>query len=670
MRKYRHFFLLFILFFFIFFIFHNWFTLNNLSYGDWSYRFSESLGENPYIPYAWDPLFNQEFGNNNIFLLPLNTYFVNTARLVHTILGADWNIIERLFYFYPFLIISILSSYFLGRKLLNNSYYALLSSIIYTCNTYIILVVSGGQMGIGLAYAIAPLLIYSFRSTVDSIIENKGWKKNIQRSLISGILFSIILIFDLRISYILTAIIFFYCAFLTIFYIKLITLKRFIYLLFLVYILPFGVAFLIHSFWIVPYLIVGENPLTELGQIYTSIGAVRFFSFAFFENSLSLLHPNYPENIFGKVYFMRAEFLLIPVIAFSFLIFSKRYDKKILFFSFLAIAGIFLGKGANQPFGEFYIFLFSKIPFFQMFRDSTKWFIVIALSYSILIPFSLSVIAGRYKKLTYILSFGFVIFWIFTLRLVFTDVKGTLIPVTIPQDYIRLKNILVHDKKYARTLWLPRSSKFGYYSLTHPKVHFSDAFHVSSASSVFTFLNKEKSETLLEEAAIKYVIVPYDSLGEIFLKDRKYNPSEFQEFASSAARISYLTPVSGFSKLKVFEVKSPRDHFFLAGSKEKDRVNWKMVTPSEYLITVNNITTEDKLVFSESYNKNWKLIYNDKEYNSFRYDSYFNSFEMPKKGAYTVKVFYKPQEFVNKFLVISLVVFLVNIIIIIVFSVL
>ena len=34
-------------------------------------------------------------------------------------------------------------------------------------------------------------------------------------------------------------------------------------------------------------------------------------------HALSLLHPNWPENLFGKVYFLQPEFLILPILAFS-----------------------------------------------------------------------------------------------------------------------------------------------------------------------------------------------------------------------------------------------------------------------------------------------------------------------------------------------------------------
>ena len=70
--------------------------------------------------------------------------------------------------------------------------------------------------------------------------------------------------------------------------------------------------------------------------------------------------------------------------------FLKSNKRKIVFFAFLGLTGSFLAKGMNGPFGEAYAFLFKYFPGFVMFRDPTKWYLLVILSYSILIPFVLS----------------------------------------------------------------------------------------------------------------------------------------------------------------------------------------------------------------------------------------------------------------------------------------
>ena len=147
----------------------------------------------------------------------------------------------------------------------------------------------------------------------------------------------------------------------------------------------------LHAFWLLPTLVTHGSAISEFGAIYTSSNSIAFFSFAKFEDAFGLLHPNWPENIFGLTHFMRPEFLLLPFLAFSSLLFVAKENKKntyVLFFALLALLGAFLAKGVNDPFGGVYLWFFDHVPGFIMFRDPTKWYLLIVLSYSVLIPYT------------------------------------------------------------------------------------------------------------------------------------------------------------------------------------------------------------------------------------------------------------------------------------------
>ena len=172
-------------------------------------------------------------------------------------------------------------------------------------------------------------------------------------------------------------------------------------------IIPLFGLIALHAFWILPAILTHQNPLEQLGSAYSTTGAVKFFSFAALENALSLLHPNWPENLFGKTYFMKPEFLGLPILAYISLLFISTKEKTkeqkktvqyVLYFALLALIAAFLAKGANDPFGEIYLWMFTNIPGFGVFRDSTKWYVLIAISYSLLIPFSLKHLQDIFKK--------------------------------------------------------------------------------------------------------------------------------------------------------------------------------------------------------------------------------------------------------------------------------
>ena len=93
------------------------------------------------------------------------------------------------------------------------------------------------------------------------------------------------------------------------------------------------IGILLNLYWVLPLLMLKENTLDTLGTAYTTVGALRFLVSQIFL-TLSLLHPNWPENLFGKTYFLQPEFLLLPVLAFSSLLFIKNLKRTHLLLDF------------------------------------------------------------------------------------------------------------------------------------------------------------------------------------------------------------------------------------------------------------------------------------------------------------------------------------------------
>lgn len=264
-------------------------------------------------------------------------------------------------------------------------------------------------------------------------------------------------------------------------------------------IVPVLVTIIIHTYWWVPLL---KNP-TILGTQFqeATSSAVKYLSFASFSNAISFTHPNWPENIFGKVYFQRPEFLIIPIIAFA----TFRINK---YFALLVLVGAFLAKGTNEPFGGIYLWLFNNIPGFSLFRDPTKFYLLIALGYSVLI--------SRIKKP--IFQIAFLLFWAFTIREAITGkLTGTFQPVKVPKEYYELTN--------DRVAWYPKKSRFSF------------------SGNDFVSLDN-----------VRYIAVPVDVRGEIFVTDRMYDESKRQDAIAFVATMSGLRRVDEYKDLAVFEV--------------------------------------------------------------------------------------------------------------------
>lgn len=55
------------------------------------------------------------------------------------------------------------------------------------------------------------------------------------------------------------------------------------------------------------------------------------------------------------------------------------------FFALLALLGVFLSKQVAPPGGVIYKILFEYFPGFSAFREASKFFVLIAMSYSVMI---------------------------------------------------------------------------------------------------------------------------------------------------------------------------------------------------------------------------------------------------------------------------------------------
>lgn len=477
------------------------------SSGDAPFFFAEQVKNLSWFPSVWDA--SQGFGKNLLPRLWIDYPFRLIVKILSTI-GLSWLIIEKLLWFSVFGL-AIYSSYRLGRHILGKGAGAIFTPVIYVVNTYMLLLFAGGQLGVAFAYGFAPLVLCKFIETIDSTK-----KLDFRRTVINGLFVALLIVFDLRIGYLILGVGVLYAV-----------LAKKIAALY-----SFGLSILVagvlHLFWILPAVLTGTGP-GSLGEDFVNTGMLKFLSVADFSHALSLLHPNWPENLFGKVYFLQPEFLIVPILAFGSLFFVKQIKEqrhRIPFFALLGLTGAFFAKGVDNPFGGVFQWMFIHVPGFVMFRDPTKFYVFTAIGYSILIPFMLQRIN---RKLLYIV---FIIFWVFTIRAVFLGlVTGNFRPMPLPAEYVQLKNLLVADTVPSRTLWIPQKDSFAYFSDVHP------ILTATSSASI--------------DPSVKYVIVPTDVFKRIFLTDYTFDPAIRIKLID---QLSYtLTRNPSFHDLAVFE---------------------------------------------------------------------------------------------------------------------
>ncbi|HSX40271.1 MAG TPA: hypothetical protein VLF68_01520 [Candidatus Saccharimonadales bacterium] len=517
----------------LFIIFLPWLDFSKtLSAGDWPYLYPQNIKAFSFPlspPFLW-----------------VETYYDLTAKLGLQVFHLPWEVIERLFWFFPFLALSVYSSWVFAKRFLKNNPFASLCILIFTTNTYILMMTGGGQMGVAIAYALAPLVFSSLFNMLEV-----AYQKNLKKLGLLALLLGVQLMFDPRI-FLITIFSFF-----IVFFIYSFMQKKSVFVPLKFGAIVFLGALLLNLFWIFPNLFFFQSEYAIVNSAIT----VTFYSFANFSNAIGLLQPNWPENLFGKVYFMRPEFLFLPVLAFSSLFFLSKLKKgqMIIPFAMLGLVGIFLSKGTNPPFGELYL-VFSKLPGSTLFRDPTKFYILIILSYMLLIPLSLEMILQKVSKSRPIFSILyslFLLFWLFTIRqAAWHQLTGTFMPQAVPTQYKILNNFL--EKKPQATLWIPSYQRFGINTKQNPAYEGSQILDATNSAQLLSIFKTPKAQKTLVENNVAYIIVPFDSRHEIYLNDNKYDPTSKFDIIAKLKTFSWLeevTEVDPSKKIIIFAVK-------------------------------------------------------------------------------------------------------------------
>ncbi len=650
-----------VLFALIFIVFKNWFVFEQISAGDAVFYFDENLKELSLFPYSWISVGMGRF-SSLFFVFP---YLIFSLK-IFSLFNFSWILIERLTWYWPFLVLSIFSSWFLLKTILPKTKFGFMAPLIYLLNAYILMIIGGGQISVMLAYAIFPLVVGLFVKGIS--------QKNPVLPILSGLALSLQIAFEPRIAVLALLTVAFYVFFVY----RFAALRKIQFFL-----IPSIIALGVHFYWIFPTIFL-RKPSYSLSL--SSLGWVKFLSFSDFSKTFSLLHPNWPENIFGKTYFMRPEFLIIPILAFACLLFvnqlkNTQTKKNILFFAFLALVGAFLAKGSNPPFGEVYLWLFNNFPGMNLFRDSTKFYVLIALSYSILIPFSIAEIYKRLgvmrsmRRATHYLPNLFMFLVVCSLLLlvkpaILGQLGGTFKAKKVPRGYIQLKDFIENQDEFSRTFWVPKKQRFGFFANNHPVIS-AEAFVTDSVcQEPFCSLKEEMSEKWGEEClpndrcyvrelsyflnpktaealslmAVKYVFVPFDPEGEIFLAERKYNQQQRKEVEEFLDTIPWLKKIDVTDKIAVYETPSHKDHFFVL-NKETNPINWTIINPTKYIVRISEVIQPFSLVFSETYDELWQAkigetVISSKEWNNL------NSFSINQTGNLEITIEFTAQKYV------------------------
>jgi len=458
-------------------VFKQIFFGNLPTWGDAPFFYPEGLKELFYEPLTWVSR-NVSFGGVNSILWISPIMFLMGVLNKFLFLGSD-SIVRILFYF-PSIIFSGVGTYLLVRYLKLSRSVLFFAPLFYILNSYFILLVDGGQIGVSLAYGLFPLII---------LLGKRMFDRTSVSSFFLFLLSSFVLtVADPRILLV---------SYLTLFVWQLFENWKKVFFLVLSGILLIPINF----YWVFPLIKIKGEAL--------SLG-VSNLQFSSLLNSLLLYAPHWPDNIFGKVIQPSFYFVLIPILVFGSLIFKK--EKRTLIFAILFLIFSFLAKGTTFPFGNLYNYLIN-LPFGFAFRDSSKFFIPLILFGGILIGETVEILRMKVKILP-------ILVYLYLLFLVCPAFFGKLNFVlgrrNADNSFETIYENVNNDNSNFKTLWFPEKHPLTFEISKKVAVSARDLVFLkplasmNASNDVFNFLNNPKYVDWLKVLGVKYLFLPGD----------------------------------------------------------------------------------------------------------------------------------------------------------------
>ncbi len=516
--------------------------------GDWEFWFTESARQMGRFWDIWDTSWYYHIGQ-----LRLHAFAFRTIWAALTQLGATFQLAAQLSFFWPIALGSFLSPYFLAKKLTADRLVAFVLAIFYGTTTHFLLIQSG-HLPLAFVYALIPLVFYLYLEALDN--PWPGWWT------LFALSYWVALSYELRGTYILTLLLIAHFAY---FHLK--DIGRY-----WKPILGSAVLVLILAGYIwLPYLFGGVR-----AQISDFTAARDLFGNNLYDikHALAIANPLWTGEATDRTFTQQPvlpHLWLMPLVALlSIIPLLKKPEQRrgIIFYGLVSLVGILLTKQSAPPFAGLYHWLYLHFPGFNLFREASKFYVVTTLGYLGLMGYALvylkTALAGKGRLISYGLAALVALVGLWNTKPLVTGTIGTVFtPRQVPTDYLILKDFLLKEPEYSRTLWLPTVSRWSLHTVLHPltsglgllreswKQAVTDDPQRSSLpiqEQLIALLRQPYANQLLDYSSVKYVIVPIPDIA-----DNLSAYGERQYYIDQLNSIDYLKKIDiGTSGLAVY----------------------------------------------------------------------------------------------------------------------
>lgn len=493
-------------------VFHAWVTPGLVLGSDWVRRVPDEL--NAFFP--WPPAWNgsQQLGETNevyLFEFPLFSLIGLLSKL-----HVSWSVIERVFFFFPYLVLGVAGPYALAVRLTRSPFASAVAASICVVNTWVLMATERGAIPSLIAAALIPLFMLMTLNFIE--------RPTVRRGLAIGLVLTVLLIYDLRYVYISVIMALIFAVEQLCRDKSLERLRRAA--------VPLGVAvvtaIITNLYWVLPQFFEPANNGTDYGTLTDYLYNSAFMtpqhalsSFAVFYHWVASNNPFLPAD-------PDWWFFALPVAVFISLFFVWR-RKWVWSLSLGAFISVFLDAGPSFPVDKINIWIFLHTPGMSLFRDVTKWMSLLEITYAVIIALGIARLLAwiRLRFSPKLLPFAAAVpvVLVACYALIMSDAFNVMrfrvfATYHMRSDVIGLEQFIQSQPNKDRTLVIPRDSEPMRAVLDHP---FVEAMQLENGSpndgfrhfnvhvgDLYTFFAEPYAPDLLRLMNIRYIVVPYD----------------------------------------------------------------------------------------------------------------------------------------------------------------
>lgn len=591
---------------------------NHLVWGDAPFFYKEGLKELFFEPFSWTERGNALGGINSFLWL---SPWMILYGVFGTVLNLGNDLIIRILFYIPSIVLSVLGPIFLGKYLKLNKITLFFSSLFYVFNTYYLLILDGGQVGIALAYGTFPFLVLFSKKLVDKV--------SVLNFFLTLLFSFIVLTVDPR-FYVIGLITVIVWQILEAILIKnIFKLKGILYIvLTLIILIP------LNFYWIYPYLKLGIPGLS------TDVTSLQLNSLL---NMVFLYQPHWFSNIFGKVSYPPFYFVIIPILL-VFNLFLKNNKKFLpIFGTFLFLA--FFAKGSTPPLEEIFYWFVKNVPFAESFRDSSKFFTPLFLLGGFLVGNSIERLHRKYSKF-FIIPFSFFIYLLFLVSPLFLGKFQWNLSNRNNKNLNQIYELLKNDSQdFFRSAWFYEKSPLSFETNKKPSLNAKELvdfrpFSALNAGSydALNFMHQGNWQDWFRLLGIKYLIFSGNSRQVELSEKETLNWNEFLDFVDKEKGLTRIEDLKDYPTYQLNntnpEIFGVEKLFLIVGADdiyEKIEKNFGGFSRSNqgFIFTEDGVT--DLSEFLDISSKSAVLVYNSKNKNDLEMN-YFKEYFVSAKS--------------------------------------